>query len=139
MSSWSPLPGPLPGPKPAGPDLVTVFRGAPQGQGSADAVKFAALCRAIEQRLTKERTLPDDKRRLTTGTRIDDFRLQVRIDYMDSLSFNVKYPGLKSVLVEWFDEQVGKSGGKIDDAALDKWVGAFKQLADSAEWAAGQL
>jgi hypothetical protein len=136
-----PLPGPLPSPlpRPEGPELLAVFQSAPQGQGKDDAVRFAALCRAIEQRLTKERTLPEEKRRLTTGVRIDDFRLQVRIDYMDALSFNVRYPGLKLILADWFDGQVGKSGGKVDDAQLDKWIGAFKKLADSAEYASGQL
>lgn len=135
------LPSPLPpSPRPDGPDLVAVFQNAPAGQGSVDAAKFAALCRAIESRLTKERTSTEDKRRLTTGVRIDDFRLQVRIDYMDGWSFNVKYPALKAVLETWFDAQVGKTAsGKVDDAALDKWIAAFKKLADSAEYASKQL
>lgn len=136
QSQPSPTP---PTPNPGGPDLVAVFQNAPAGQGSIDAAKFAALCRAIESRLTKERTNTEDKRRLTTGTRIDDFRLQVRIDYMDGWSFNVKYPALKTVLVDWFDAQVGKSAGKVDDAALDKWIAAFHKLGDSAEYASKQL
>ncbi len=132
-------PSPLPTPRPDGPDLVAVFKNSPQGHGADDAAKFAGLCRAIEMMLTKERTSPDADRRLTTGARIDDFRLQVRVMYMDRQSFNVKYPGLKAVLVDWFDQQVGKSGGKVDDAALDKWIAAFKKLAESAEYATSQL
>lgn len=133
-------PSPLvPDVKPAGPDLVAVFQAAGPAQGRTDAAKFGFLCRAIERRLTKERTLPEDKRRLTTGVRIDDFRAQVRVDYLDGNSFNAKYPGLKPVLVEWFEAQVGKSGKRVDDAQLDKWITAFKQLADNAEYATKQL
>lgn len=133
------VPDVVPDAKPAGPDLVVVFQSAGAGQGRLDAAKFGFLCRAIEQRLTKERTLPEDKRRLTTGVRIDDFRAQVRVDYLDGNSFNAKYPGLKPVLVDWFDSQVGKSGKRVDDAQLDKWIAAFKQLADNAEYASKQL
>lgn len=134
-----PVPLPFPNVRPDGPDLVPVFQSAGAGQGRTDAAKFGFLCRAIESRLTKERTLPEDKRRLTTGVRIDDFRAQVRVDYLDGNSFNAKYPGLKPVLVDWFDSQVGKSGNRVDDAQLDKWIGAFKKLADNAEYASARL
>lgn len=142
VGSWqgvAPLPNPIPTPKPDGPDLVAVFANAPQGHGATDAGKFGAMCRAIESRLTRERTSAEDKRRLTTGIKIDDFRLQVRVDYMESQSFNAKYPGLKPVLVEWFDVQVGKTAGKVDDAQLDKWIGAFRKLGENAEYASKQL
>lgn len=132
-----PGPGPNPGPAP-NPADVQQLRGAfgSTEAGKLDCLKFGALCRAVGYRLDLDTAAAADKRRLKTAGQLNDFRRQVREDYLGE-ALSSKYPLLGPYLVKFWTERVGEFDDKLDtDAKRQAWSLAFADLSAAAQEAA---
>lgn len=123
-------PAPAPGPAP-NPADVQQLRSAFGEAGQADCVRFAALCNAIGGRLDADTKLPADRRRLKTSGALNDFRRQVREDYLGD-SLTGKYPLLTDFLRQFFASRVGEFDEKLGDPQRAAWSAAFRDLAAAA-------
>lgn len=133
LGGFSADPQPAPGPAPNQAD-VEQLRAAfgPTEAGKLDCLRFAALCKAIGYRLDVDTATAAEKRRLKTAGQLNDFRRQVREDYLgDALSG--KYPLLGPYLVKFWTERVGEFDDKLDtDAKRQAWSRAFADQAAAA-------
>ena len=118
-SSRSPKPEPQP--VPAGLDLRGKFRGP---TAADDAATLSALCDELADVIAW-----DAGRRLKTGVAIDDLRIAAREGRMRGVSIGDRQPHVRDAIHAYLDQQLGASGGPVDDAQRAKWVSAYKDLA----------
>jgi len=132
----APTPTPTPGPAP-NPADVQQLRAAfgDTEAGRFDCLRFGVLCAAVGDRLDADTKLPADKRRLTTAGKLNDFRRQVREDYLGA-PLTGKYPILADFLRQFFESRVGEFDDKLDDTKRAAWSKAFSDLAAAAQEAA---
>lgn len=132
-SSPAPAPGPMPGPTPNPADVqqLRAAFGATEA-GRLDCLRFGVLCAAIGDRLEADTRLPPERRRLKTSGQLNDFRRQVREDYLGSQALNATYPLLADYLRAFFTARVGDMDEKLDDTRRQQWAVAFRDLAAAA-------
>lgn len=120
---------------PAGPDLVKAFStNDDRGEAMAHAHVFATLCESIANCIEYDGKQP--KPRITTGVQLDDLRLTMRQMRMGGWSFLTKYPELKDSVEKFLTDEVGTSGGPINETQRGKWVSAMRKLQACAQYAA---
>jgi hypothetical protein len=120
---------PPPGPNPVPADVAALR--AAFGSGNQDSLRFSCLCDAIAKQLERDLSLPVERRRLSTGAKVNAFRAEVRKEYLsDSLA--AKYPALSPFLQQFFATRVGEYDEKLDDTKGQNWVRAFRELAAAA-------
>lgn len=103
------------------------------------AAMFAAVCDQVADVIEEDGKRPADKRLLKTGIHYDNLRLNLRVIATGGFSFKQEYPKLEDVLKEFLDAAVGKESADATDEYRDKWVKAYRRLADASQWAAKSL
>ena len=114
-------PQPEPQPVPVGLDLRGKFIGP---TAADDAATLAALCDELAEVIAW-----DAGRRLKTGVALDDLRIAAREGRMRGVSIGDRQPHVRDAIHAYLDQQLGASGGPVDDAQRAKWVAAYKDLA----------
>ena len=66
---------------------------------------------------------------LRTGVALDDLRIAAREGRMRGTSIGDRQPHVRDAIHAYLDQQLGASGGPVDDAQRAKWVAAYKDLA----------
>jgi hypothetical protein len=125
---FAPRPAP-PAPTPASVlDLRGKFIGA---TAADDAAAFAGLCHGIAEALAADggRTAP----RITTGVQIEDVRVAAAEGRFLPRSLSREQPHAAAAAGRYLDSVVGTSGGPLDATARQRWVEAFRALAQAAE------
>ena len=125
---FAPRPGP-PAPAPSG---VLDLRGKFIGPTAADdAAAFAGLCTGIAEALAADggRTAP----RITTGVQIEDVRVAAAEGRFLPRSLSREQPHAVAAAGRYLDSVVGTSGGPLPAEARQRWVEAFRTLAQAAE------
>jgi hypothetical protein len=125
---FAPRPAP-PAPTPAN---VLDLRGKFMGPSAAeDAAAFAGLCHGIAEALAADggRTAP----RITTGVQIEDVRVAAAEGRFLPRSLSREQPHAAAAAGRYLDSVVGTSGGPLDATARQRWVEAFRTLAQAAE------
>ncbi len=117
------------------PDLVQAFSQSddPQ-QARADAMTLAALCRSIADVIEYDGKL--DEPRLRTGQQLDRLRRWTREYTLDGVSLGTRYPALPPAIKAYLDERLGTDAGPLTSQQRDKWVAAYRKIAEAAEYAA---
>ena len=114
-------PQPEPQPVPVGLDLRGKFRGP---TAADDAATLSALCDELAEVIAW-----DAGRRLKTGVALDDLRIAAREGRMRGVSIGDRQPHVRDAIHAYLDQQLGASGGPVDDAQRAKWVSSYKDLA----------
>lgn len=133
MMAWSDgKPGPTPPPDPEGRlQLRGLFVGPTAGD---DAYVIAALCAELADVIAWDGKL--DNPRLSSGVAFDDLRIAARESRMRGVSIGERQPHVRDAIHEFLDDQVGTSGGPVDDEQRRAWVTAYREIARAASVAA---
>ena len=122
------MPGPQPPPDPEGRlQLRGMFVGPTAGD---DAITIACLCAELADVIAWDGKL--DKPRLATGVSFDDLRIAAREARMRGVSIGERQPHVRDAIHDFLDEQVGTSGGPVDDEQRRAWVTAYREIARAA-------
>ena len=121
-------PSPTPPPDPEGRlQLRGMFVGPTAGD---DAITIACLCAELADVIAWDGKL--DKPRLATGVAFDDLRIAARESRMRGVSIGERQPHVRDAIHDFLDEQVGTSGGPVDDEQRKAWVTAYREIARAA-------
>jgi len=125
---FAPRPAPAPAPTPAALDLRGKFIGP---QAAEDAAAFAGLCAGIAEALAADggRTAP----RIVNGVQIEDVRVAAAEGRFLPRSLSREQPHAAAAAGRYLDTVVGTSGGPLAAEARQRWVEAFRVLAQAAE------
>jgi len=112
----------------AGLTLKGLWRGP---EASADAAKFAGLCRGMVEamRVDDRRTAP----KITTGVSLEELRITAAEGRFLPRRLTEEQPHAMAAVKAYLDAVVGTSGGKLDAPRKAAWLSAFMALADAAE------
>lgn len=133
------LPTSAPPPEnPGAPDLLAAFRESDDATAaSADARRFAELCTALAAAIEYDaaRTEPQ----LRSGVQLENLRVIARDTQLVGGSYAAKYPRLGGEIKTYLDRELGVDGGVLSDERRRRWIDAYRQLAQSARYAADYL
>jgi hypothetical protein len=121
-------PRPAPAPTPAALDLRGKFIGP---SAADDAAAFAGLCHGIAAALVTDGTAPTP--RIATGASLEDLRIAASEGRFLPRSLSREQPHAVAAAGRYLDTTVGTSGGPLDATARQRWVEAFRALAQAAE------
>jgi hypothetical protein len=124
---------PRPAPPAPGPDAGVVdLRGKFHGpDAAADAAAFAGLCHGIAAALVTDGTAPTP--RIATGASLEDLRIAASEGRFLPRSLSREQPHAVAAAGRYLDTTVGTSGGPLAAEARQRWVEAFRVLAQAAE------
>jgi hypothetical protein len=111
---------PEPAPAPMGLDLRGKFIGP---TAADDAAALGALCDELAEVIAW-----DAGKRLKTGVALDDLRVAAREGRMRGASIGDRQPHVRDVIHAYLDQELGASGGPVDDQQRAKWVAAYRNL-----------
>jgi len=123
-----PAPAPAPGPDAGVVDLRGKFHGP---DAAADAAAFAGLCHGIAAALVTDGTAATP--RITTGANLEDLRIAASEGRFLPRSLSREQPHAAAAAGRYLDSVVGTSGGPLAAEARQRWVEAFRTLAQAAE------
>lgn len=111
-------------------DLTGLFTGPTAAE---DAAALAALCDELAAAV--EYDGEQAKPRLTTGWAVADLRSVARDIRLKGETFGERQPRVRDAVKAYLDrpEVLGKNGGPLGPKDRSKWVGAFRDIARSAE------
>jgi hypothetical protein len=108
------------------------LRGKFVGPSAAeDAAALAGLCRGIAEAL--ERDAAGTTPRITTGVQLEDLRIAASEGRFLPRSLSREQPHAVAAAGRYLDSVVGTSGGPLAADARQRWVEAFRTLAQAAE------
>jgi hypothetical protein len=113
-------PEPSPEPAPVGLDLRGKFIGP---TAADDAASLGALCDELAGVIAW-----DGGKRLKTGVALDDLRVAAREGRMRGASIGDRQPHVRDAIHAYLDQELGASGGPVDDQQRAKWVAAYRNL-----------
>jgi hypothetical protein len=123
-----PAPAPAPGPDASVVDLRGKFVGP---DAAADAAAFAGLCHGIAEALAADGAKPTP--RIATGASLEDLRIAASEGRFLPRSLSREQPHAVAAAGRYLDATVGTSGGPLAAEARQRWVEAFRTLAQAAE------
>lgn len=125
-------------PVPPGQDLLQdMRRQSHAAQARQDARMLAAVCRSIASVLEYDGRL--EQPAIRTGVQADALRRLTRELALSGQSFRSRYPHWPEIIGRFLEQHLGTDGGPLSAEQRQRWVAAYRQLADAADWAAGAL
>lgn len=123
-------------PRPAAPapqpDAVLSLRGKFIGPSAADdAAAMAGLCHGIAEALSNDGTATTP--RIATGAQLEDLRIAASEGRFLPRSLSREQPHAVAAAGRYLDNVAGTSGGPLAADARQRWVEAFRALAQAAE------